>query len=92
MYPNFELFVCKSMNPLVNIVGHPGAIGFIPPLLKNKLPITLIKLDDDDQPVRDPKTGLTVLVGIGEHGELVGEIEEGNPPREFRGYAQITLP
>ena len=85
---HFYSFVGR-LNPnlifIVNTVGQPGAIGFIPPLAQKFIPVKLIKLDDDDEPVRDSKTGLAVPTEIGEQGELVGEIIEGNPPREFKG-------
>jgi len=72
---------------LVNIVGQPKAIGFIPPLAQKYIPLFLIKLDENDEPVRDPKTGLVERAKPGEQGELVGEIVDGQAGREFKGYA-----
>jgi hypothetical protein len=46
----------------------------------------IIKIDENDEPVRDPKTGLVVKAGVLERGELVGKIVEGIPNREFKGY------
>jgi len=71
----------------LNFDDKIGACGFIPLLLKSLFPLAILKLDNNGEPIRDPKTGLYVKCKSGEAGELVGQIEKGHPFRDFKGYA-----
>ena len=73
----------------VNIFGKHGAVGFVPPLLQRIWPVTIIKLDDDDEPIRDEKTGFVIRAEVNEPGEIIGKIVEGTPHREYKGYVGI---
>lgn len=74
------------MSTLVNYENKIGACGFIPILLKNLFPMTIVKLDNNSVPIRDEKTGFLVQCGPGEIGELVGKIDKDHSFRGFTGY------
>ncbi|CAG7725933.1 unnamed protein product [Allacma fusca] len=74
----------------VNIDSHVGAVGFIPRIAYPFLPMKMIKLDENGEPLRDPKTGLAVKCGPNEAGELVGKIIRNHPIRDFQGYADSS--
>jgi hypothetical protein len=69
----------------VNFDNQIGACGFVPILLQKLFPYIIIKLDENGEPVRDPKTGLLVKCKHGEPGELIGKIDKGHPFRDFKG-------
>lgn len=47
----------------------------------------IIQLDlDNEEPVRDPNTGLCIGVGNGESGELVWELDAKDIAQKFQGY------
>ncbi|OXA54746.1 Long-chain fatty acid transport protein 1 [Folsomia candida] len=71
----------------VNYEHKVGACGFIPILFKNLFPMTIVKLDSNYEPIRDPKTGFLVQCGPYEMGELVGKIQKDHAFRDFKGYA-----
>lgn len=69
------------------MVGHVGAIGYLPNLLYPILPIFVARVDlISGELIRNAKTGLLQHVGLGEAGELLGKISDSNPFREFNGY------
>lgn len=71
---------------LVNFDNKVGAVGFVPRLLENIYPTTLIRVDEvTGEPIRDPETGLVLKCKPGEPGEVVGRIDNTLPTREFSG-------
>ena len=75
---------------LINIDSTPGAIGRVPPLLRGRLPIRLIKIDPEtEQPVRNEE-GYCVDVEIGEAGEAIGPIKKDDPRLRFDGYQDAS--
>ena len=73
----------------VNIDGQIGAVGFLPIWLSNIVPLKIIKVDEDGNPIRNPKTGLCIRCGPNEAGELVGMIKKNHPISDFEGYLYI---
>jgi solute carrier family 27 fatty acid transporter 1/4 len=72
---------------MVNIDDTIGAVGFVPIWTDRILPLLLIKVDEEGNPIRDPKTGLAVRCKINEPGELLGKIRRNHPISDFEGYA-----
>lgn len=75
-----------------NLTGEKvGAVGFVSVLFPFILPLGIVRVDGESgEPVRDGGTGLAVVCGPDEPGELVGKIEPGHPVRDFHGYADNT--
>jgi fatty-acyl-CoA synthase len=68
-----------------NLDGHVGAVGRIPPILKNKLKARIVRFDiESEQPVRGPH-GLCIEAAPDEAGEAIGPITE-EPRQRFDGY------
>ena len=63
-----------------------GAVGFIPLNFPKFYPVSLIKVDEDGEPIRG-KDGLCIRCKPGEPGMFIGLIDRGNPLRNFDGYA-----
>jgi solute carrier family 27 fatty acid transporter 1/4 len=72
---------------LINMEGKYGACGFVPLIneLVTLIPIYIIRVDGDNQPVRDAN-GFCVKCEDGEKGLLVGVIGN-NTKDDFSGYA-----
>ncbi|MGD9979720.1 MAG: long-chain-acyl-CoA synthetase [Hyphomonadaceae bacterium] len=71
---------------MFNFDGQPGAIGRVPPYLKNNFAVRLVKFDvEAEAPVRDA-SGLCVLCEPGETGEAIGLIKE-DARHNYTGYA-----
>ncbi len=73
---------------LYNVEGKVGAIGRIPPFLKHRFPLALVKFDDTDgAPARDAG-GRCIRCATGEAGEAIGKIRGGSSPTggDFEGY------
>src|ERR1700731_118097 len=76
---------------LYNVEGRPGAIGRIPPLLANRFPAAIVRLDPDQgMPVRTAD-GLCVACARGEVGEAIGRngSADGGGGR-FEGYTNAA--
>lgn len=74
---------------LYNCEGRPGAIGRIPSFLSHRMPVALVKFDEErGAPLRDD-AGLCVRCGVNEAGEAIGEIanSDGKHGGRFEGYA-----
>ena len=70
----------------VNLDGKAGAVGRIPPMLKDKIPAKILKFDiESEQPVRGPD-GLCIEAADGEVGEAVGAIDPSISRQRFEGY------
>ncbi len=69
---------------LYNAEGKPGSIGRIPPFLRHRFGVALIRRDADGEPLRDAD-GFCRRVETGEAGEAVGRIAGG--AARFEGYS-----
>mmetsp|Transcript_16804 Transcript_16804/g.65640 ORF Transcript_16804/g.65640 Transcript_16804/m.65640 type:complete len:634 (-) Transcript_16804:4306-6207(-) len=71
---------------LFNPKNKATAVGYIPPMILDRYPVKLIKMEEDDEtPVRT-KRGWCVEAAVGEKGELIGLIDNADPSRYFDGY------
>lgn len=71
---------------LFNSKNKHAAVGYIPPMIMDRYPVKLIKMEEDDEtPVRNKK-GWCVEAKLGEKGELIGLIDNADPSRYFDGY------
>ncbi|MBX9746894.1 MAG: AMP-binding protein [Hyphomonadaceae bacterium] len=71
---------------MFNFDGQPGAIGRVPPDLRNNFKVRLVKFDIDvEQPIRGPD-GLCILCEAGEAGEAIGLIKD-DARHNYTGYA-----
>ena len=87
----FEFYAATEGNfSLYNCEGKPGAIGRIPPFLRHRFPVTLIKYDiERDMPVRNQE-GYCIPCSTNEAGEAIGMIVEDGSRQgsSFEGYAE----
>ncbi|CAB4055331.1 SLC27A1_4 [Lepeophtheirus salmonis] len=67
---------------LMNIDCKPGAVGFASRLFPSVYPVRLVRLREDGNVLRDPRTGLCVLCKPGETGEFVGKIIKNHVMRD----------
>jgi len=70
---------------VLNIDSKPGSVGFTSVLLPFVYPVSLIRVDEEGEPVRG-ENGLCIKCEPGEPGEFVGKIVKGHPSRGFDGY------
>ena len=70
---------------VLNIESKPGSVGFTSVLLPFVYPVSLIRVDEEGEPMRD-ESGLCVACRPGEPGEFIGKIVMGHPARDFQGY------
>ena len=87
---------------VLNIDSKPGSVGFTSVLLPFVYPVSLIRVDEEGEPLR-AESGLCVACRPGEHGEFIGKIVmgqslvthqsllhhlgiAGHPARDFQGY------
>src|SRR5262249_23552126 len=71
---------------MFNFDGQPGAIGRVPPYLRKRFTVKLVKFDVElEQPVRRPD-GFCIECAPGEVGEAVGLIG-GDARNNYTGYA-----
>lgn len=69
----------------VNFNGKVGAVGRLPPYMRDKIRSRIVKFDvETEQPVRG-KDGFCIETEPGEVGEAIGEITE-SPRQRFEGY------
>jgi len=83
-----EFYAATEANvSLYNVEGKIGAIGKVPPFLKHRSPLALVKLDHaHDEPVRGAD-GFCIRCVMDEAGEALGRIEEGPAHgHAFEGY------
>jgi fatty-acyl-CoA synthase len=87
-----EFYAATEANvSLYNVEGKVGAIGKVPPFLKHRSPLALVKFDHArDEPIRGPD-GLCIRCSTDEAGEALGRIE-GSPAHSqtFEGYTDST--
>ena len=61
---------------VLNIDSKPGSVGFTSVLLPFVYPVSLIRVDEEGEPLR-ADSGLCVACRPGEHGEFIGKIVMG---------------
>uniref|UniRef100_F7B684 Very long-chain fatty acid transport protein n=1 Tax=Ciona intestinalis TaxID=7719 RepID=F7B684_CIOIN len=71
---------------LMNTENVTGSCGFISVIAPTIYPVTLLKVDEDQELVRD-KNGLCIKCKPGEYGMLVGKIIKQSLTQRFDGYA-----
>jgi len=79
---------------LYNVEGKVGAIGRVPPFLKHRFPLALVKFDNaTGAPVRD-SNGRCIRCATGESGEAIGRIKGGKGASDaggaFEGYSSAA--
>ncbi len=68
---------------LYNVEGQPGSIGRIPPFLRHRFKVAIVRHDAEaGQPMRDP-SGFCIPAAAGEAGEAIGLIAGQG---RFEGY------
>jgi fatty-acyl-CoA synthase len=80
---NFSLYNCE---------GKRGAIGRIPPFLKHRLPVEIVRFDQDTEtPVRNA-AGHCVACEPNEPGEAIGALQSEDKAQlsRFEGYADAA--
>ncbi|XP_050307083.1 long-chain fatty acid transport protein 4 isoform X2 [Anthonomus grandis grandis] len=70
---------------IVNTDNTVGAIGFVSRIIPQVYPISIIKVDEHGEPVRDAR-GLCQACAPNEPGVFIGKIIPNNPSRAFLGY------
>ncbi|XP_060517576.1 long-chain fatty acid transport protein 4-like isoform X2 [Cylas formicarius] len=70
---------------IVNVDNTVGAIGFVSRIIPQVYPISIIRVDEHGEPVRDAR-GLCQVCKPNEPGAFIGKISPGNPSRAFLGY------
>ncbi|KYQ56708.1 Long-chain fatty acid transport protein 4 [Trachymyrmex zeteki] len=70
---------------VMNIDNKMGAIGFFSRIIPSVYPVSLIKVDEDGEPIRNSK-GLCQVCEPNEPGAFIGKISPNNPTRAFLGY------
>jgi fatty-acyl-CoA synthase len=83
-----EFYAATEANvSLYNVEGKVGAIGKVPPFLKHRSPLALVKFDHAlDEPVRG-EDGFCIRCTTDEAGEALGRIEDGPANGQtFDGY------
>ncbi|KAL6261278.1 hypothetical protein P5V15_008800 [Pogonomyrmex californicus] len=70
---------------VMNIDNKMGAIGFFSRIIPSVYPVSLIKVNEDGEPIRNSK-GLCQVCEPNEPGAFIGKIAPNNPTRAFLGY------
>ncbi|CAH8874549.1 unnamed protein product [Trichobilharzia szidati] len=77
----------ESNANIANMDNKCGAVGYVSRIIDGIYPVYIIKIDPiTEEPIRDPNTGLCILCGNNEVGQLVARISSRNPSRMFDGY------
>jgi len=88
-----EFYAATEANvSLYNVEGKVGAIGRVPPFLKHRFPLALVKFDRERaEPARDA-SGFCTPCAIDEIGEALGKIQTASTARggAFEGYSNAT--
>lgn len=70
---------------IVNVDNTVGSIGFISRIIPQVYPISIIRVDENGDPIRDAR-GLCTECRPNEPGVFIGKILPNNPSRAFLGY------
>ena len=75
---------------LYNVEGKVGAIGRVPPFLRHRFPLTLVKFDEQSGAPARGDDGYCVRCATGEVGEALGRIRDASARAggEFEGYTK----
>lgn len=73
---------------LINLDSRPGAIGRIPPIIRDRMPVRLIDVDPATGVVHRTADGLCRQVPAGVSGEAIGKIEATDSRWRFDGYSE----
>jgi fatty-acyl-CoA synthase len=74
---------------IVNIDNKVGAVGRVPPYLKNLFPVEVIRFDVETETHPRGADGFCIRCGPGEPGEAIGRIpgeKDNQPLGKFEGY------
>lgn len=73
---------------LVNVDNKVGAVGRVPPWLKSKIPVELIRFDVEGETHLRDESGRCIKCEPGEPGEAIGRISKDTnaPMAQFEGY------
>lgn len=84
----YELYGSTEGNSnLINIDNTIGAVGFVPRYAYKLYPVTLIKCSQEtNEPIRN-RNGFCIRCKPGEHGILIGKINQKKSVSQFTGYA-----
>lgn len=77
---------------LFNFDSHPGAVGRLPGWAAKRFPIRTVAYDIDNNVEKRDAAGHCRECGVGEPGELLGEIldDPGKPAAKFDGYCDAA--
>jgi len=77
---------------LYNVEGEIGAIGRVPPFLRARSPIALVRFDAERQGPARGADGFCERCAAGEAGEAIGRLpnEERDPSSRFEGYTDAA--
>ncbi|XP_066141587.1 long-chain fatty acid transport protein 4 isoform X1 [Euwallacea fornicatus] len=70
---------------IVNFDNTVGSIGFVSRIIPQIYPISIIKVDEHGEPIRNAQ-GLCQICKPNEPGVFIGKIIPNNPSRAFLGY------
>merc|ERR1711899_680247 len=87
--PNIAEFYgsTEGNSNIINYENRVGAVGFIPVIFPNTLPLGLIQVDKETGKEIRGDDGLCIRCKPGQEGEFVGKIVKNHPVRDFHGYA-----
>lgn len=71
---------------MLNTANRQGSVGFTSPLFRAFHPISLVKMDKDNEFELRDENGLCIHCEPGEEGQLVGRIPDGDRLLQFDGY------
>ncbi len=76
---NFSLYNCE---------GKPGAIGRIPPFLKHRMPVEIVRFDPETELPSRTGAGLCLPCEANEAGEAIGKLQSPHSKQlgRFEGY------
>ena len=72
---------------LLNLDSRPGAVGRVPPLIRNRLPVRVVAVEPETGEALRGADGLCREVEAGEPGEAIGEIRLDDARWRFDGYS-----
>jgi fatty-acyl-CoA synthase len=80
---NFSLYNCE---------GKSGAIGRIPPFLKHRMPVEIVRFDQETETATRTAEGRCVACEPNEVGEAIGAVQSGDTAQlsRFEGYADAA--
>ena len=71
---------------LLNLDSRAGAVGRVPPLIRDRMPVRIVSIDLDTGTARRTSDGLCIEAAPGEAGEAIGQIRTDDARWRFDGY------